>query len=132
VSYVVEHEAGTFFHAGDSKPTDEFADVGSAFDVDLGVLAFGTVGRIHYVDEGETRPTKWYMDENEVIEAANALQLNRLLPSHYDMWAGVGADPKVLHEHAASYEYPRVVDVVRIGNRVDLGGPGVVPPSPHR
>ncbi|MGM0606264.1 MAG: MBL fold metallo-hydrolase [Halobacteriota archaeon] len=131
VSYVVEHDAGTFFHAGDSKPTDAFADVGSAFDIDLGVLAFGSVGRIHYVDDGETRPTKWYMNENEVVEAANALQLNRLLPSHYDVWAGVTADPKVLHEHTASYEYPRIIDVVRIGDRLDLGEPGVVPPSTH-
>lgn len=132
VSYVVEHDAGTFFHGGDSKTTDEFADVGTEFDIDLGVLAVGTVGRIHYPEEGDTRSRKWYMDENEVIEAANALQLDRLLPSHYDMWAGVTADPKVLHEHAASYPYPRVVDVVRIGDRVYLDAPGVVPPSTHR
>jgi L-ascorbate 6-phosphate lactonase len=132
VSYVIEHDAGTFFHPGDSKPADEFHEVAAEFDVDLAALAFGTVGRIHFPDEGETRATKWYMDENEVIEAANALELDRLLPTHYDMWAGVGADPKGLHEHAASYEYPNVVDVVTIGDRVDLGSPGVVPPSTHR
>jgi L-ascorbate 6-phosphate lactonase len=132
VSYVVEHEAGTFFHGGDSKPADAFADVAAEFDVDLGVLAFGTVGNIHSVADGETRRTKWYMDENEVVEAANALELDRLLPSHYDMWRGVSGDPKALHEHVASHEFPRALEVVTIGDRVDLGSPGVVQPSTHR
>jgi L-ascorbate 6-phosphate lactonase len=132
VSFVVEHEAGTFFHAGDSKPADVFRDIGAAFDIDVGVLAFGTVGRIHHSADGETRPTKWYMTEGEVVEAANALQLDRLLPSHFDMWKGVAADPKSLYEHAASYTYPRSFEVVTVGDRVDVDAPGVVPPSTHR
>ncbi|SFG85554.1 L-ascorbate 6-phosphate lactonase [Halopelagius inordinatus] len=132
VSYVVEHDAGTFFHPGDSKPTSAFESVGEEFDIDVGALAFGTVGRIHYPEDGETRRTEWYMSEGDVVEAANALRLDRLLPSHYDMWKGVGGDPKSLFEHADSYEYPRTLEVVRIGDRVDLGSPGVVPPSTHR
>ncbi|MFC6862837.1 MBL fold metallo-hydrolase [Halomicroarcula sp. GCM10025817] len=132
VSYVVEHEAGTFFHPGDSKPADAFAAIGDEFDIDLGVLAFGTVGRIHHSEGSETRPTKWYMSENEVVEAANDLRLARLLPTHFDMWKGVTGDPKGLHEHAASYEYPRALEVVSVGDRVDLDAPGVVPPSTHR
>ena len=132
VSYVVEHEAGTFFHPGDSKPADAFAAIGDEFDINMGVLAFGTVGRIHHSGDGETRPTKWYMSENEVVEAANDLRLDRLLPTHFDMWKGVTGDPKGLHEHAASYEFPRTLEVVSVGDRVDLGNPGVVPPSTHR
>ena len=31
-----------------------------------------------------------------------------------------------LHEHAASYEYPRTLKVVRIGDRVDVAESGVV------
>nr|NIS33188.1 MBL fold metallo-hydrolase [Actinomycetota bacterium]NIU68599.1 MBL fold metallo-hydrolase [Actinomycetota bacterium]NIW30429.1 MBL fold metallo-hydrolase [Actinomycetota bacterium]NIX22389.1 MBL fold metallo-hydrolase [Actinomycetota bacterium] len=34
-----------------------------------------------------------------------------------------------LHEHAVSYEYPRVVERVTIGDRLDFGSPGVVPPG---
>jgi L-ascorbate 6-phosphate lactonase len=131
VSYVVEHDAGTFFHAGDSKPAEPFEALNEEFDIDAGVLAFGTVGRIHDTDGGETRPTKWYMTENEIVEAANALELDRLIPSHHDMWKGVTGDPKALHEHAASYEYPRSIDTVSIGDRIDLGVPGIVPPSTH-
>lgn len=132
VTYVIEHEAGTFFHAGDSKPADGFRDVGRTFDIDAGVLAFGTVGNVHYSEDDETRRTKWYMDENEVVAAANALELDRLFPSHYDMWRGVEGDPKTLHDHVASHGYPRVLDVIRVGDRVDLGSPGVVRPSTHR
>lgn len=132
VSYVIQHDSGTFFHGGDSKPAEAFEDLGNEFDIDLGVLAFGTVGNVLYPEDGETRRTKWYMDENEVIEAANALELDRLIPSHYDMWRGVSADPKVLHEHANSHEYPRILEVVQIGDRVDLDSAGIVRPSTHR
>jgi L-ascorbate 6-phosphate lactonase len=42
----------------------------------------------------------FYNDGDEVIEIANQLRLDALLPSHYDLWRGVLADPKALHEHA--------------------------------
>jgi L-ascorbate 6-phosphate lactonase len=126
VSYVIEHEAGTVFHGGDSRPADAFADVGREFDLDLGVLALGSVGHIAH-DDGPAR-TRWYADENQVIDAACDLQLDRLLAGHYDMWKGVGADPKVLHEHASSRPYPRVIERAQIGDRLDVDVPGVVQP----
>ncbi|EMA07515.1 MBL fold metallo-hydrolase [Haloferax denitrificans] len=132
VSYVIEHDTGTFFHGGDSKPAAEFEAIGDEFDIDLGVLAIGTVGRVYHEAENETRSTKWYMTTSESVEAANALQLDRFLPSHYDMWKGVLDDPKSLHEDVASFEYPRSLEIVRIGDRVDLDSTGVVPPSSHR
>jgi L-ascorbate 6-phosphate lactonase len=128
VSYVIEHESGTFFHGGDSKPAPEFADVGKEFDIDLGVLAFGTVGHIYFPDEDRAERTRWYMDENQVVEAANDLRLTRLAPSHYDMWRGVGADPKGLHEHVASHEHPHVLEPIKIGDRLDFDRPGIVQP----
>jgi L-ascorbate 6-phosphate lactonase len=127
VSYVVEHEAGTLLHAGDSGPAEEFHEIGEAFDIDVGALAMGTTGNIYWPAEDEARPTTWYMNENEVVEVANALQLDRLLPTHYDMWKGVGADPTVLHNHAASFRYPRSIECVEVGDRVDVDSPGIVP-----
>ena len=128
VTYVVEHESGTFFAAGDSRPADEFSDIATEFDIDLGVLAYGTVGNIFHTEDNpsETYPTDWYNDGEQVVEAANQLDLDRLMPVHWDMWKGVGSDPKIVHEHAASYEHPRVVEIVSIGDRVDVGEPGVV------
>jgi L-ascorbate 6-phosphate lactonase len=119
VSYVIEHEAGTFFHAGDARP-GEFEPVGEEYDIDLGVLAFGTVGRIRDSGTGEPERTRWYNDENQIVEAANHLRLDRLLPSHWDMWRGLTADPTVLHHHAASFEYPRRLEIAEIGDRVEL------------
>lgn len=132
VSFVVEHTSGTFFHAGDSRPAAEFEELPDEFDIDVGVLALGTVGNI-YKPESETADvTDWYNNENQVIEAANALSLPRLLPSHHDMWKGVGADPNVLCEHARSYEYPRLIETVEIGDRININEPGIIRPAALR
>ncbi|ELY42376.1 MBL fold metallo-hydrolase [Natronorubrum sulfidifaciens] len=120
VSYVFEHDAGTFFHGGDTKPTDEFERVGETYDIDLGVLAFGTVGQIPDKQTREPKRTRWYNDENQLVEAASALSLERVVPSHWDMWRGLTADPKALHHHAKSFESPRRLELVEIGDRVDL------------
>lgn len=119
VSYVIEHDSGTFFHGGDARP-GEFEQVGADYEIDLGVLAFGTVGTIPNKETGAPQRTKWYSDETEIVEAANDLRLDRLLPSHWDMWRGLTADPKALHHHAASFEYPRRLELAEIGDRVDL------------
>ncbi|ELY44143.1 MBL fold metallo-hydrolase [Natronorubrum bangense] len=120
VSYVFEHDAGTFFHGGDTKPTDEFERIGETYDIDLGVLAFGTVGQIPDKQTREPKRTRWYNDENQLVEAASALQLERVLPSHWDMWRGLTADPKALHHHAKSFTSPQRLELVEIGDRVDL------------
>ncbi|MFC7199429.1 MBL fold metallo-hydrolase [Halospeciosus flavus] len=120
VSYVFEHEAGTFFHGGDTKPAGDFVRVGEEYDIDLGVLAFGTVGNIPDKETGEPKRTRWYNDENQIVETAADLRLDRLLPSHWDMWKGLTSDPKVLHHHTKSFEHPRSLELVEIGDRVDL------------
>ena len=120
VSYVFEHDAGNVFHGGDTKPSDEFDRIGEEYDFDLGILAFGTVGQIPDKETRKPKRTRWYNDENQIIEAASALRLDRLLPSHWDMWKGLTSDPKVLHHHAKSFEYPERLEIVEIGDRIDL------------
>jgi L-ascorbate 6-phosphate lactonase len=120
VSYVFEHPTGTFFHGGDAKPDPVFADVGERYDIDLGVLAFGSVGMIPDKETGEPTRKQWYADENQVVEAAAALQLDRLLPSHWDMWKGLTADPTVLFDHVRSFDHPRRLELVEIGDRTDI------------
>ena len=120
VSYVFEHASGTVLHGGDTKPHPEFDGVGERYDIDLGILAFGAVGTIDDKTTGEPVRTRWYSTENEVIEAASDLRLDRLLPTHWDMWKGLTADPKALHHHARSYTYPRALEIAEIGDRVDL------------
>lgn len=122
VSYVVEHEAGTFFHGGDARPSPEFAAIGDRYDLDVGVLAFGSAGRIPDSETGTPTDTRWYSDEDDVVAAARQLQLDRLVPSHWDMWRGLRADPGAVRTHARSFEYPGRVDVVEIGDRVEISG----------
>jgi len=119
VSFVFEHDSGTFFHGGDARP-GAFEPVGEAYDIDLGVLAFGTVGMIPDSTTGDPTRTKWYNDENMIVEAANELQLDTLVPSHWDMWKGMTTEPTVLHNHAKSFDYPETLRVVEIGDRIDL------------
>jgi L-ascorbate 6-phosphate lactonase len=119
VSYVFEHESGTFFHGGDARP-GEFETVGERYDIDVGVLAFGTVGMIADKETGEPTRTQWYNDENMIIEAANELQLDTLVPTHWDMWKGMTTEPTVLHNHANSFAYPSSLSIVEIGDRYDL------------
>jgi L-ascorbate 6-phosphate lactonase len=120
VSYLIDHPAGTFFHGGDTKPSEELERVGEEYDIDLGVLAFGAVGKIPDKQTGEPTRTRWYCDENQIIEAAGQLQLDRLLPTHWDMWKGLTADPTALHSHAQSYEYPAALEIAEIGDRIAL------------
>ena len=120
VSYVIEHEAGTFFHGGDTKPGPVLESIGDRYDIDLGVLAFGSAGLIPDKETGEPTLTQWYADENGVIETARSLRLDRLLPSHWDMWKGLTAEPTALFDHARSFEHPRTLEIVEIGDRIDL------------
>ncbi|MBP2252109.1 L-ascorbate 6-phosphate lactonase [Halarchaeum solikamskense] len=120
VGYVFEHDAGTFFHAGDSKPSDSFAALAGRFDIDAGALAFGTVGNVPDKETGEPKRTRWYNDENQIVECASDLELDRLVPTHYDMWRGLTADPTVLHHHAKSFAYPAELELVEIGDRFSL------------
>ena len=119
VSYVIEHDAGAFVHGGDARP-GAFGEIGAEVDVDVAVLAFGTVGMLPEKATGEPTETKWYNDENMLIEAAGELGVDRLVPTHWDMWRGLTADPTALHHHASSFEHPRELEIVEIGDRFDL------------
>jgi len=119
VGLLFDHDAGTLFHGGDARP-GAFEPVGEAHDIDLGILAFGTVGNILDSDHDQLQRTTWYNDENMVVEAANELQLDTLLPSHWDMWKGLTADPTALHYHVRSFPYPRSLEIVEVGDCVDL------------
>ncbi|MFC6941996.1 MBL fold metallo-hydrolase [Salinirubellus sp. GCM10025818] len=120
VSYVFEHEAGTFFHGGDSRPGEPFEEVGERYEIDLGVLAFGSTGMLPDKGTGERTFTRWYSGENMVAEAANQVKMDRLLPSHWDMWKGMTANPHAVRDHVRSFDYPERVEVVETGDRIDL------------
>jgi L-ascorbate 6-phosphate lactonase len=120
VSFVIEHDAGTFFHGGDARPGPQFEEIGEEYDIDLGVLAFGTPGMIPDKETGEPTFTKWYSSEQQIAKAARQLELDTLLPSHWDMWKGLTADPTALHEHVKSFNYPTTLTIREIGSRIEI------------
>lgn len=120
VSYIVEHKLGTFFHGGDARPSEQFESVGERYDIDLGALAFGSAGMLLDKETREPTYTRWYADENEVATAANQIEVDRLLPTHWDMWKGLTADPAAVRPHIRSYNYPRTVELLEIGDRCSL------------
>ena len=119
VAYVFEHDAGTFVHGGDARP-GSFGDIGSTYDVDLAALAFGSVGMIPDKETREPTQTKWYNDENQLVSAACELQAEAVVPTHWDMWKGLTAEPTALHSHARSRSHPRDLRILEIGDRTDL------------
>jgi L-ascorbate 6-phosphate lactonase len=118
VSYVIQHDETTVIHGGDARP-GQFDAIGDTYDIDVGILAFGTVGMIPDKETREPVRKQWYNDENMIIEAANELQLDTLVPSHWDMWKGMTTDPTVLHNHMNSFDYPATLDIAEIGDRVE-------------
>ncbi len=119
VSYVFDHQTGTFFHGGDARPGG-FERIGASHDIDVGALAFGSTGMIPDKQSGTPTRTTWYNDENDIIRAANELRLDTLVPTHWDMWKGLTADPTALHHHARSFDYPGTLEILEIGDRIDV------------
>jgi L-ascorbate 6-phosphate lactonase len=120
VSYVIDHEAGTFFHGGDARPGDAFKRVGARYDIDLGVLAFGSSGYLYDEGTDEYVYTQWYSGETEIVEAAAQVGMDRLLPAHWDIWKNLTADPSALRPHVRSLDSPRTLEIVEIGDRVSV------------
>jgi len=127
VTYVIEHEEGTIFHGGDNRPCEAFHEVGEEFDIDMGMLSYGTSGRIRM--DGEVKRRKLYNDAQDVVEAANALGIDRLVPTHWRRWRSIQADPGALSKAATTFEYPRIIEEIEVGDRLRLDEPGIVPPA---
>lgn len=127
VSYLVEHDAGTFFHGGDSRVAETFHDVGQEYDIDVCALAYGSWGWRYYPEADKIRTREVYMDADDVVEAASALRADRLVPTHWRMWKGLEADPRALTTAATSMASPRIIEPVDVGDRIDVTAPGVVP-----
>ena len=120
VGYVFEAGSRTFAHVGDSRPGEVFEAVGETHDIDVGAVAVGSAGLIPDKDTRRPTETMWYNDENQAIALARALGADRLVPTHWDAWKSLTANPAALHDHARSFEHPRRVEVVEIGDRLEV------------
>jgi L-ascorbate 6-phosphate lactonase len=120
VTYVLRAADRTLVHPGDARP-GAFADrVGDRYDVDVAVAAVGSTGMVPDKETREPTRTTWYNGPDEAVELASRLGADRLVPTHFDAWKGLTVDPTALHDHARSFQRPRRVEPVEIGDRFDV------------
>lgn len=120
VSYHLETGDATIFHGGDGRPDPALEAVGESLDIDVAFCVYGSTGYIPDKESGEIRRTTWYNDANDTVHMADQLQAERLVPTHWDMWKGLTADPRGLIDHARRCPHPRRVEILEIGDRLDL------------
>ncbi|MFW6153527.1 MAG: MBL fold metallo-hydrolase [Halobacteriota archaeon] len=119
-TYVISDGRRTIAHCADGRPFDGLERIGETHDIDLAVAAVGSSGMIP--DKRTRKPTEttWYNDANDVVRMASMLRADRLVPTHWDMWKGLTADPTGLIETRRSFTYPAAVEVLEIGDRIVL------------
>ena len=119
LTYVFEYDGVTVVHPGDGRPSPVLEEIGATHDVDVAVVAVGSVGMIPDKETREPKRTAWYNDPDDCIHVASQLRTNVLIPTHWDMWRGLTTDPRNVDEHRRSFEHPQRVDVLTIGDRYD-------------
>ncbi|MFP4591476.1 MAG: MBL fold metallo-hydrolase [Halobacteriales archaeon] len=119
VAYALEAAGRTAVHPGDARPSATMSRIDEHHDADVAFVAYGSRGHIPDKRTGEVVPTTWYNDANDAVELAEQLGATRLVPTHWDMWKGLTADPVALVPHARATPIERV-ELVEIGDRVDV------------
>ena len=77
VTYLIEADGVKIFFGGDTSAGEAFDEIGKTDDLDIAILAFGR---------------KWYMDEPNLLDAAERLKPKLLLPCHWDLWRAYTGD----------------------------------------
>ena len=77
VTFVIESNGVKMFFGGDSSAGEAFDEIGAQGDLDIALLAFGR---------------KWYMDETQMLDAAERLRPKLLLPFHWELWRAYTGD----------------------------------------
>lgn len=77
VTFVIESGGVKLFFGGDTSAGQAFDEIGAEGDLDIAMLAFGR---------------KWYMNEAELLDAAERLRPKLLLPFHWELWRAYTGD----------------------------------------
>lgn len=101
VTYMLESEGIKVFFGGDSSAGPAFDEIGAAGDLDIALLAFGRT---------------WYMNEAQMLDAAERLHPKLLLPFHWELWRGHTGDPLELGRLVERRKLPFEVRLLLIGD----------------
>lgn len=105
VSYVLRSAGVSLFVSGDTARFPELATIGTGSAIDYALLAFGRT---------------WYMDEEELIEAARDLSPGTLLPFHWEFWRNHTGDIVRLLEIYHRERPPFELELLLIGDSLPL------------
>ena len=105
VTYVLEAGGTTLFVSGDTAGCETLREVGATRAPDYALLAFGRT---------------WYMDEEQLIEAAKDLDPGTLIPFHWDLWRNHTGDivrlVEIYHREQPAFD----LKVMLIGDSVAI------------
>ena len=101
VTYLIESGGVKVFFGGDTRVGPVFDELGANGDLDIAMLAFGS--------------TKFYMDEAQLLDAAERLRPRLLLPYHWDVWHGLTGDALELGRLVERRQPPLDVQLLLIG-----------------
>lgn len=100
------------FHSGDSPFSEEFAEIGNKYDIDIAAINLGI----------SPPGCKWYNNPGDVVRIADELGAKIVIPMHWDIWSLCVEDPKLVEEEVKFRKRSMRVVVLRIGQRFDYGG----------
>lgn len=101
ITYLIEADDVRLFFAGDSAAGPAFDQIAAQGDLDVAMLAFGRT---------------WYMDESEILEAAQRLRPKLLLPYHWELWRSHTGDPLELGRLVERRPLPFEVRLLLVGD----------------
>lgn len=105
VTYVLRSHGVSLFVSGDTWRGPALEAVGAAYELDYGLLAFGRT---------------WYMDEEQMLTAAEELGVGTLLPFHWEFWRNHTGDPVRLCELYFARRQPFALKLLLIGDGLEL------------
>jgi L-ascorbate 6-phosphate lactonase len=109
--YLIKLDGIGFVHAGDSLLTDAFDTIGRSSSVDVALLATALN------PSGE----HWYMQPQDLVEAAHRLRATLLVPGHWDIWQELARSPDELDSELRAEDplLPRAI--LPAGTRLVVG-----------
>ncbi len=105
VTFVLSSGGTNLFVSGDTSNGPALSEIGAAHPLDYALLAFGRT---------------WYMNEEEMLQAARALNPKILLPFHWEFWRNHTGSLAKLFEAYYRDQFPFRLQLLLIGDRIQL------------
>jgi len=106
ITYILQTEAGTIFHSGDSHYSDIFKDISSKYRIDVAFLNLGNNPPGEY----------YYLTPRDFEKVAKELRARLYVPIHWDIWNKTYLDPQTCVDGWSGIK----VKVMKSGEKLEL------------